>query len=192
MSIHTTFALAAALVGLAATSCAADPPPPVARPPQATLAPDSPAQPFVGTYRVIQRDAQHEEINSAIEGVVGKMNGFIRGFARDQLVEHNAVPSTVEVKAGDDLVAISIDGDTASAPADGRAVKQTVSTGDTMNVSMKVGQNIEESFHGEDRGRVNTFELKGDILVMHVRVYAEQLPEDLEYAVEFERVPSAG
>lgn len=191
MSIQTAFALTVAL-GLAATSCAAELPPPPARAPQTALAPDSPARPFVGTYRVIERDAQHAEISSAIEGVVGKMNGFIRGFARDQLIEHNAVPSTVEVKAGADLVAISIDGNTASAPADGRAVRQTVVTGDTMDVAMRIGQNLEESFHGKDRGRVNTFELRGDILVMHVRVYAEQLPEDLEYAIEFERVPGAG
>ncbi len=191
MRLQTTFATLTITLGLAAAGCAADPPTPAAHPPRATLAPDSPAKPFVGTYKVLERDAQHAEIQSAIEGVVGKMNGLIRGFARDKLTEANAVPSTVEVKAGDDVVAISIDGNTSSAPADGRAVKQTVSSGDTMDVSMRVGEHLEESFHGEDRGRVNTFELRGDTLVMHVRVYAEQLPEDLVYDVEFERV-SAG
>ncbi|MFO0618084.1 MAG: hypothetical protein U0414_36165 [Polyangiaceae bacterium] len=181
-------ALGVALLGLALTACAADPPPTPARSPHAALAEDSPARPFVGKYRVIQRDAQNAEVQGAIEGVVSEMNGLIRGIARDKLVEANAIPQLLEVKAGDDLVAISMDGHTSSAPADGRAVKQTVSTGETMDVAMKVSDHLEESFHGEDRGRVNTFELRGDVLVMHVRIYAAQLPKDLEYDLEFQRI----
>lgn len=182
--------LAASLAILPALhGCAADPPRrPVAQSPHATLAANSPARPFVGTYRVVQRDVQNAEVHGAIEEVVGKMNGFIRGFARDRLIEANAVPEKIEVKAGDDLVAISIDDQTSVAPTDGRTVKQTVYTGETMDVAVKVGERMEESFHGEDRGRVNTFELRGDVLVMHVRIYADQLPQDLEYDLEFERI----
>lgn len=177
-----------AILTAALSSCGADPPPPIARSPHATLAANSPARPFVGTYRVVQRDVQNAEVHIAIEEVVGKMNGFIRGFARDRLVEANAVPEKIEVKAGDDLVVISIDDETSIAPTDGRTVKQTVYTGETMDVAVKVGDRLEESFHGEDRGRVNTFELRGDVLVMHVRIYADQLPQDLEYDLEFERI----
>ena len=182
------------LLGIASaalSACAGDAPPPPAVSPHAALASSSPARPFVGTYRVIEPDAQQAEVHQAIERVVGRMNGLVRGFARDKLIEANAVPATIEVKAGDDLVAISIDGTTSSAPTNGRPVKQTVSTGETMDVAVKVGDRIEESFHGEDRGRGNTFELRGDVLVMHVRIYADQLPEDLEYDLEFEREKGA-
>jgi hypothetical protein len=185
-------ALVRASLGLslvvASIGCTTEPPPPPPQMPHAALADASRAKPFVGTWRLVDRNSQSAAVTAAIERVVSQMNGLVRGIARDRLTEANTLPQKLEVKAGDDLVAISLDGKTSSAPTDGRVVKQTVVTGETMDVAVKVGDSLEESFRGDGKGRVNTFELQGNTLVMHVRIYSDQLPEDVVYDLHFERI----
>ena len=57
-----------------------------------------------------------------------------------------------------------------------------------MTMVFNIGPALEQSFSDDEKGRVNRFELAGDTLVMHVRVHADQLPEDLTYSLTYERI----
>jgi hypothetical protein len=53
------------------------------------------------------------------------------------------------------------------------------------------GLTMEQAFTDPAKGRVNTFEIVGNRLIMHVRVSATLLPNDITYDLTFERTTPA-
>jgi hypothetical protein len=151
------------------------------------LAADSPARPFVGTYRFAGSDAERQAIDHAIDVSVSQLGSFVRGFARKRLAAANRVPAELVMKAGGNAFVVLVDNRPYSGLLDGKATTVTVATGDVMDMSFKFGSDMVQTFADREKGRVNTFELRGNQLVMHVRVYAKELPEDVKYDLTFNR-----
>jgi hypothetical protein len=148
---------------------------------------DSPARPFVGTYRFAGSDAEREAVTRAIDNSVSQLGSFVRGFARKRLVAANGVPAELVMMAGGNSFVVLVDHRPYAGLLDGKAIKVTVATGDVMDMSFKFGTDMVQTFVDSEKGRVNRFELRGNQLVMHVRVHASQLPEDVAYDLTFLR-----
>jgi hypothetical protein len=156
--------------------------------PSKVVSADNPARPFVGSYELVDKQAGHNEVANAIERVVSQMNFLARGIARDRISSAVVAPEKLEVKAVDDLIEIATDRFTNSAPVDGTALNQKVSSGEMMDVSIAISDALEQTFKGDGKGQVNRFELDGDKLTMHARIYSDQLPAEIVFDLEFRRV----
>jgi hypothetical protein len=151
------------------------------------LAAGSPASAFVGTYHFTGSSAEREAIDRSIDSSVSQLGSFIRGFARKRLQAANRVPDELVMKAGGNSFVVLVDKRPYAGLLDGTPVKVTVSTGDVMDMSFKFGSEMEQKFSDSEKGRVNRFELRGNQMVMHVRVYATELPEQVTYDLTFSR-----
>lgn len=151
-------------------------------------APSDAVSAFLGSFSHAGGDKERELRDKAIEDVVGEMNFLIRGTARSRLKSSNAIAAAVKIASDASSLTISLDGRVYTAPLDGRSVKVTGITGDELDLSYRVTNGrIEQSFKGDERGRVNTYSLDGDRVVMQVRIYASQLPKDLKYKLTYKR-----
>ena len=158
-------------------------PPDVGQP----LAADSPARPFLGTYRFAGGDAEREAVGRAIDASVSQVGSFLRGLARKRLLAANRVPLELVMTGGGNSFVVLVDNRPYSGLLDGTPVKVTAETGDVMDMSFKFGPEMVQTFADPKKGRVNRFQLRGNQLVMHVRVYANELPEEVTYDLTFLR-----
>lgn len=150
---------------------------------------DSPALPFVGTYSFVGGDAEKDARNKAIEdGVKPLSPPLVRGVARSRLYAANEVPKQMVFLGYGKWFETRVDGYRYASYLDGSPYKVETSTGDVMDLRFKFGPTMEQAFTDEAKGRVNTFELSGNRLIMHVRVSASLLPKDITYDLTFERV----
>ncbi|HVY44263.1 MAG TPA: hypothetical protein VHB21_00230 [Minicystis sp.] len=156
------------------------------------LAPDSPARAFIGTYRFVGSDAEREAVVRAIDESVAQLGSFVRGFAKSRLLAANRIPAELVMMGGGNSFVVLVDKRPYAGLLDGTPVKVKVSTGDEMDMSFKFGAEMVQTFSDPKKGRVNRFELRGDRLVMHVRVYATQLPEQVTYDLTFARHEGPG
>lgn len=164
--------------------------------PQTPLPDDSPAKPFLGTYKHVGGEAERIAVSRAIDTTVADMNGLIRGIARDKLAEANVVPSEISMVGGGNLLAVVVDRRPYVGRIDGIAMKVQTVTGDVMDMRYQLpppgaplpAPQMEQVFFDGEKGRVNRFELRGTQLIMHVRVHASQLPRELLYFLTYDRV----
>lgn len=159
------------------------------------LPPDSPALPFVGTYEFVGGDVEKEARSKAIEdGVKPLSPPLVRGVARSRLYAANEVPKQMVFLGYGKWFETRVDGYRYASYLDGSPYKVETSTGDVMDLRIKFGAaadsapTLEQAFTDEAKGRVNTFEIAGNRLIMHVRVSATLLPKDITYDLTFERV----
>jgi hypothetical protein len=178
---------AAALGGCGGAAPDATVPEAVASDIEQPLPANSPARPFVGTYRFAGSDAEREAIERAIDASVADLGGFVYGIARRRLIAANRVPAELVMKGGGNSFVVLVDNRPYPGLLDGTPVRVTVATGDVMDMSFKFGAEMVQSFSDQEKGRVNRFELRGNQLVMHVRVYAKQLSRDVKYDLTFAR-----
>jgi hypothetical protein len=182
--------LVVGLLALSASGCSANGAASAAEPAALNepLPDDSPAKPFVGSYKFVGGEAERAAVTKAIDDTVAPMNGLIRGIARNRLIDANKVPEQLSFRAGGNTFAVAVDDRLYAGPLDGSPVQVTVVTGDVMSLRYKVGTELEQSFSDHEKERVNRFEIRGNQLIMHVRVHAGQLPKDLVYDLTFERI----
>jgi len=154
----------------------------------AELPEDSPARRFLGTYRYAGGEAEKIARDRAIDDAVSTMSILIRGIAKDRLLEANPIPGQLLFTGGGMTFAIVMDGRAYAAPTDGTKVKVNTITGDIMDMHYTLGPDLEQFFRDSAKGRANRFELQGNKLVMHVRVFADVLPKELVYDLTFERI----
>ncbi|NUP13698.1 MAG: hypothetical protein HOW73_47285 [Polyangiaceae bacterium] len=180
-----------ALIPIAAfiSACdSAEPAHPNARPaPVEANDPGSPAAQFVGTFKHVGAQAEVEARDAAIDGVVGQMGMLSRGIARDRLKESNPVASTISVSADQGSVTIAMDDRSYTAPLDGTPVKVKGITGDELDLSVKIGDGLEQTFSGDEKGRINSMRIENNRLILTVVVHAEALPTKLTYTLTYER-----
>ncbi|MBK6515056.1 MAG: hypothetical protein IPM79_26745 [Polyangiaceae bacterium] len=173
----------------AASTPAAEPAPPpaeLAGPPPAA---ESPVKPFLGSYRYVGGVDEQRKLWGKIEGMANTFNFVAKGIVRDKLAAGNQIPKEIVISADADTLSILTAKTPNVAPMNGSSVKVRSITGEMMDMSYKVGSEIEQSFKGNAKGRVNRYEVQGDKLVLHVRVFAAQLPYELVYDLTYERVP---
>ncbi len=156
---------------------------------------DSPALPFVGTYEFVGGEVEREARSKAIEeGVKPLSPPLVRGVARSRLYAANEVPKQMVFLGYGKWFETRVDGYRYASYLDGSPYKVETSTGDVMDLRIKFGAapdsapTLEQAFTDEAKGRINTFEIAGNRLIMHVRVSATLLPKDITYDLTFERV----
>jgi hypothetical protein len=153
---------------------------------------DSPALPFVGTYEFVGGDAEKDAVTKAIEAGVAPLSPpLVRGVARSRLNAANEVPKQMVFLGYGKWFETRVDGYRYASYLDGSPYKVETSTGDVMDLRFKfpaqAGEMMEQAFTDPAKGRVNTFEIVGNRLIMHVRVSASLLPKDITYDLTFER-----
>jgi hypothetical protein len=148
---------------------------------------NSPARPFVGTYKFAGGDPERVAVDRAIDGVVSEMSGLVRGIARGRLADANRVAEELILLGGGNTFAVLVDKRAYTGRLDGTAVKVKTVTGDMMDMRFEVGPQLAQIFTDEEKGRTNRFELRGEQLIMHVRVHASALPRDLLYDLTYTR-----
>jgi hypothetical protein len=146
-------------------------------------------KPFLGSYRYVGGVDEQRKLWGKIEGMANTFNFVAKGIVRDKLAAGNQIPKEIVISADADTLSILTAKTPNVAPMNGSSVKVRSITGEMMDMSYKVGSEIEQSFKGNAKGRVNRYEVQGDKLVLHVRVFAAQLPYELVYDLTYERVP---
>ena len=186
-------------VSLLCVACGPDAAPvPVApsSPKSYELPADSPALPFVGTYDFVGGEPERDAVTKAIEAGVKTLSPpLVRGIARSRLHAANEVPKQMVFLGYGKWFETRVDGYRYASFLDGSPYKVETRTGDVMDLRFKFGpsspsssaQTMEQAFTDPAKGRVNTFEIVGNRLIMHVRVSANLLPNDITYDLTFER-----
>jgi hypothetical protein len=180
--------IASAIGGCSTMIAAVVPPPPSNL---YALPADSPARPFLGSYRFVGGDEERALVDKAIDVAVSSLDPFIRGFARSRLVAANGVTKKLDFLADTRWFEVRADGYRYVAHYDGTPYRVATSTGDVMDLHYKFGDTVEQTFEDEAKARVNTFELQDKRLIMHVRIRASVLPKDLIYDLTYERTDPA-
>jgi hypothetical protein len=143
---------------------------------------------LLGKYRHSGGDKEHKARDAAIDAVVAEMNVLVRAIARGRLKATNPIAPSVSLSSDGDAITVVLGTRSYRAPRDGRAVKVKGISGDEVELRYRVTKDrLEQRFAGEDGGRVNTFALDGDALVMRVRVFSPKLPKDLSYKLTYAR-----
>lgn len=185
------------MVGSAIASCAIAEPPPAAAEKALSGAAEGPvpaaseksrqtADGFVGEHRHSGGDAERKARDAAIDDVVREMNAIARGIARSRLEESNAIAARIAIARDGDALVFTHDGRRYRAAIDGAPITVESVTGDEVSLRYVVRDGaIEQVFVGEEGGRTNTYRLRDDAVVMHVRVHSEKLPKDLVYTLTY-------
>lgn len=144
--------------------------------------------PFLRTFRFVGGDKERKALERAIDGVVSQMSVFARGIARSKLREGTAIPETMRFSANPKVLSVTMDKQTQTGPRDGRPVKVKVTNGDDMEMRFSIAsRRITQSFAGDDKGRVNRFDLDGETekLQVKVTISSSRLPQSLVYTLTY-------
>lgn len=150
------------------------------------------AEAFEGEYRYIGGEQQRRALHEAIDDVVDEMSVFVRGIARDRLVEGNPVPPSIVLQkdAGNEML-VSLAGYRYRAPIGGDPVPATGLDGDPVRYKLDVQpgpEKLEQHFIAAEGMRLDTFERTDGGVVVQVRVSSEKLPKPLEYRLTYRRI----
>jgi hypothetical protein len=152
---------------------------------------DAPVTRFVGSYKYVGGVLEQRVVWAKIEGIASSFNIFARGIVRGKLAESNQIAKEIRIEADSETLVIHFDQKPQSAPLDGSSVKHKAVNGEQMDMSFKLDANkLEQTFAGKGKGQVNTFEIDGDKLVLHVSIKASQLPRELAYDLTYQREPA--
>lgn len=143
---------------------------------------------FTGSYKHVGGAAELEARDKAIDDVVADMSFMKRGVARDKLREANPIAEKVVVSESQGTLTIAMDERSYTAPLDSTPVKVKGITGDLLDLTVRVGAELEQAFEAEGKGRVNKYALEGNRLTVQVRIHSESLPKELTYALTYERI----
>ncbi len=144
---------------------------------------------YVGAFRHSGGDKERLARDKAIDDVVSGMSFVVRGIARGRLTSANPIAVDVTCSTHDKSLTMTMDQRSFTAPIDGSTATVKSVTGDDIDMHYAITKNsLIQVFDRDGRGRVNTFTLDGTKgLAMAVRVYAKQLPKDLNYRLTYER-----
>lgn len=147
-------------------------------------------EPYVGHYRFVGGDAEREALTRAIDTVADTFNPLTRPMVRDKLTEATAIPTMLEIAAENGDVIIRA-GTTDRASLDGTPAPSVAITGEVMKMSFQTGPFLQQTFRGDEKGRVVRYEIHSTRLVVKTRIFAAQLDKDLEYTLTYERSPAS-
>jgi hypothetical protein len=143
---------------------------------------------FVGDHRFQGGDKERKARDAAIDSVVDDMNIIARGIARDRLKESNKIAERITIAREGERISFTHDGRRYTAVLGGPPVRVKSSTGDDVSLRYALrGESIEQIFVGEQGGRINTFKLTDDKMVVEVRIHSEKLPKDVVYTLSYSR-----
>jgi len=147
-------------------------------------------EPYVGHYRFVGGDPERDALGRAIDAVAETFNPLARPMVKDKLSEATAIPTMLEIAAEEGDVIVKA-GTTDRASLDGTPAPSVAMTGEVMQMSFQTGPFLQQTFRGEEKGRVVRYEISSDKLVVKTRIFAAQLEKDLEYTLTYERSPGS-
>ncbi|HEX8209155.1 MAG TPA: hypothetical protein VF584_03130 [Longimicrobium sp.] len=142
---------------------------------------------------------QSDNLESAINRAVARMNLVVRQIARPRLRSTNTAYPSITMSYDQSSVRVEMAGrPTVSSPANGQPVlwqRQTGGTcremkGDCVRVSAEWdGGNLKHTFQAEDGRRVNVYSVSpdGKTMTMNVTVTSPRLPQPLTYKLVYNR-----
>lgn len=148
---------------------------------------------FGGQFAFDGGASERSQIAQSVDTATEEMNFVVRGIARDRLKKTNRAPETIELSRQGEQLTVVIDGRRYEGVLDAKPVTVTGITGDDVEMTYRIaGDQLLQTFRGEDGGRENAFRLvDSDTVVMDVRVFSPRLPADILYSLTYRRGPSA-
>lgn len=147
---------------------------------------------FEGRYSFAGGTREQRSLRAAIDQVVAQFNLFVREIARGELLNHVRVEDRLYIRVvGDRSVSVAFDDwGPHEVPLDGRAVAVRGSDGGRTQLSGRFERGRLLVRQRSSRGvRNNWFDLASDRerLTLRVQVSSEQLPDEIKYALTYER-----
>jgi hypothetical protein len=154
--------------------------------------PSAPSRPLdlSGEYAYIGGPGEIARLDRAIEGVVGRMNFIVRGFARSRLRKPNLPTPQLRIVTRDGMVTISRHGRTSlTTPADGRRVPWTSTDGDHFIVTQRLEPGrLTQRFESGDGVSQNVYVLGADgRLQINTYIQHRRLPIPLVFQTTYRR-----
>jgi hypothetical protein len=142
-----------------------------------------------GTW-TLNRQAS-DNVATAINTAVARMNFVTRPIARGRLTRTNAPYTRVEIGYTQERVTLKYDERAPMvSPANGTPVQWRREDGEMLQLSTEwENGRLEQTFKAEDGQRVNTFSISEDgrVLSLDVTVSSPRLPQPLHYKLVFNR-----
>ncbi len=138
-------------------------------------------------------DGERSQVAKSVDRATEDMNLIARGIARSRLKETNRAPETIELRREGDRLTVVIDGRRYEGLLDAPPITVKGITGDEVAMTFRIsGDQLLQTFRGEDGGRENAFSLvDATTVVMDVRVFSPRLPADIVYALTYRRPPTS-
>jgi hypothetical protein len=131
-----------------------------------------------------------DDIKSAIEAGVAKLNFVSRSGTRNRLIKTNPPYQKIEIFRSADQVSVKFDkGKPVATPTDGRSIKWTRDDGEVLDViaSWRDAELV-QTFNARDEQRVNTFSLSSDgKLKLQVLLISPQWATPIKYTLMYRR-----
>jgi hypothetical protein len=142
-----------------------------------------------GTYTL--NTQQSDNVNTAIDAAVRRMNFVTRPIARGRLRKTNTAYARLEIGYTQQQVSVKYDNRAAIVtPANGTPVKWRREDGEQFDVSTEwENGRLEQTFAAEDGRRVNVYTLSADnqTLTMDVTITSPKLAAPLRYKLVYNR-----
>ena len=145
---------------------------------------------FSHTWRFAGNEAEREVAPRIIEEVTGKMNIFLRGLARKNLLRENTVAESIVVEAGpSEIQVVFSNWESVTTPADGEEIPYKMNSGRKIRISQRIEGNRLIQRMVERGVRTNTLVLHedGKGLTLEVHISAGLLPDDIRYSLTYAR-----
>lgn len=148
---------------------------------------------FGGALTFDGGDGERSQVATRVDRATEDMNIIARGIARRRLKESNRAPETIELRREGDRLTVVIDGRRYEGFLDAAPITVKGITGDEVAMTFRIsGDQLVQTFRGEDGGRENAFSLvDATTVVMDVRVFSPRLPADIVYALTYRRPPTS-
>jgi hypothetical protein len=148
------------------------------------------AERMAGEYRHVGGEADRAGIDRAIDVVADQASFIARGIMRRRLHESNGIGERIRIEQHGDEVTIAYNGPPRTARIGGPPVHFTARTGDELAYTLRSdGRRLVQRFEGKRGGRINSFHLDGDQLVVRVTIFSDRLPADVVYELRYARTP---
>jgi len=147
-------------------------------------------EPLAGSYKYVGGDAQVKALYASVEGVVKKMNFFVRGIARKRLRKPNMPSAELYLTISPTTITVAQTGRvTVVAPWDGTPMKWRSPEG-TFTVTHVIDDGILlQTMDGKNSHSTNRFVLDEDGVTLKVRtkIVSSRLPGPVVFVMTYRK-----
>ncbi|NUP14491.1 MAG: hypothetical protein HOW73_51330 [Polyangiaceae bacterium] len=145
---------------------------------------------LVGVYAYNGDGDEAAERLASIESAIERVPFFFRPIARKKLRDATEIADRVMIERDNESLAITSPLRFA-APLDGRPVRVETVTGHEMDLHYEIEDaSVSQILASERKGQINRFFRDGSNLYLYVRIFAEQLPLEVEFVLTYVRLQS--
>lgn len=145
---------------------------------------------LLGFYVYSGQPDEEDQRLEAIDDVVAHVPIFFRGIYRRKLEQATRIPTTIAVACDARSLTVCVH-KPFTAPLDGRRVRVETVTGHDMDLHFEIEEgSVSQVFTAHGKGQINRFFRDETSLYLYVRIFAEQLPAEVEYLLTYDELPS--